>query len=41
MTTIAQTFYKLTEAQHHYHDNVLATHVHLDEKIASEVVIMK
>lgn len=33
---------KLTEAQHHYHDNVLAaTHVHLDHTNCFEVVIMK
>jgi CopG family transcriptional regulator, nickel-responsive regulator len=33
---------KLTEAQHHHHDCVLAaTHVHLDEKNCFEVVIMK
>lgn len=33
---------KLTEAQHHHHDTVLAaTHVHLDEKNCFEVVIMK
>jgi CopG family nickel-responsive transcriptional regulator len=33
---------KLTEAQHHQHDCVLAaTHVHLDEKNCFEVVIMK
>ncbi|HTT18519.1 MAG TPA: nickel-responsive transcriptional regulator NikR [Candidatus Sulfotelmatobacter sp.] len=33
---------KLTEIQHHAHDNVLAaTHVHLDEDNCLEVVIMK
>ena len=33
---------KLTEAQHHHHDNVLAaTHVHLDADNCLEVVIMK
>ncbi|MDR3763986.1 MAG: nickel-responsive transcriptional regulator NikR [Acidobacteriota bacterium] len=33
---------KLTEAQHHHHDNVLAaTHVHLDRDNCFEVVIMK
>ena len=33
---------KLTEAQHHHHDSVLAaTHVHLDHDNCFEVVIMK
>lgn len=33
---------KLTETQHHHHDNVLAaTHVHLDAHNCLEVVIMK
>jgi CopG family nickel-responsive transcriptional regulator len=33
---------KLTEAQHHHHDNVLAaTHVHLDHTNCFEVVIMR
>ncbi len=33
---------KLTEAQHHHHDSVLAaTHVHLDHDNCLEVVIMK
>jgi len=33
---------KLTELQHHHHKTVLATtHVHLDEHICAEVVMMK
>lgn len=33
---------KLTQAQHHHHQNVMAaTHVHLDERNCFEVVIMQ
>jgi len=33
---------KLTHVQHHFHDSVLAsTHVHLDENICVEVIIVK
>jgi CopG family nickel-responsive transcriptional regulator len=33
---------KLTELQHHHHHTVLATtHVHLDEHICAEVIMMK
>lgn len=33
---------RLTETQHHHHDNVLATtHVHLDHDICAEMILMR